>query len=486
MPTDRGRPFKRLIKKEHIRFRGSPMSRTRIDRLWLATLVAWATLLVPNGLGCARAMADQPNNQANQPKKKPHPQNAPKKDAPKKDARPRAADANVLSMELKALRVLRELDATPHQLSEIARAAKTTAGGAGKREPAKVSEAYIEALQQIRRAILANDEDKVEKLRTQIDEIEGKESPDLDDEIEITDGAEIEAVRLLNIFSPRQVVAYAQSLNDDFPDPVQLVLDGLEEGRKLKDEEWQTARNRVADEVGWLVCGLEGEKSSKLSEQVSAYLDQKHAGEAKGGNREAEIRNLIGKPGPVVLLKNVMEHTLAELLSNPQVERAARDCLRQNRQDMPSNKPAQVAAARPADAAPSAPKKNAKQPRPPESKTAELTAKRVKLDEVQKAPEDFAGQQIQFDRVTVIGTAPGKVAGNLLLAVKSSSGTIVNASRDQKLSFFMPAAKVPDAIKELQGGESGGVAATLTCTIRRDGPKHWSARVLSVKLHESH
>jgi len=275
-------------------------------------------------------------------------------------------------------------------------------------------------------------------------------------------------------------------LEDDFPDPVQLVLDGLEEGRKLKDEEWQKARNRVADEVGWLVCGLEGEKSSKLSEQVSAYLDQRHAGEAKGGNREAEIRKLIGKPGPVVLLKNVMEHTLAELLSNPQVERAARDCLRQNRQDMPANKPAQVATAKPADAPPPAPKKNTNRPHPPEPKTAERTAKRVELDDAQKNPEDFAGQQVLFDQVTVIGTAPGQLASNLLLAVKSSSGTVVSASRDQKLTFFMPAAKVPGAIKELQGSESRGVAATLTCTIRRDGPKHWSARVLSVKLHGSH
>ena len=110
---------------------------------------------------------------------------------------------------------------------------------------------------------------------------------------------------------------------------MQLVVDGLEEGRGLKDEQWQTARDKVAEEVGWLVCGFEGDKASKIAEQVSAYLDQKHSGQAKPGNREAEIRKLIGKPGPVVLLKNVMEHNLAELLSNPRVEQATKDCLRQ-------------------------------------------------------------------------------------------------------------------------------------------------------------
>lgn len=457
------------------------MSRTRLYCLCLAALFGPASVVGVTQPPGATANADQPRGQANQPKnRKPHPQNA-----PKKDAKPRPADANLLSMELKALRVLRDLEATPHQLTEIARAAKTTAGGAGKREPAKVSAAYVDALQQMRRAILANDEDKVEKLRTQIDELEGKESPDLDDAIEITDGAEIEAVRLLNMFSPRQVVAYAQSLEDEFPDPVQVVLDGQEEGRKLKDEEWQTARNRIADEVGWLVCGLEGDKSSKLSEQVSAYLEQTHAGEAKGGNRDAEIRKIIGKPGPVVLLKNVMEHTLAELLSNPQVERAAKDCLRQNRQDMAREKPKEMAAAKPVDEAPQPPKNNPKRPHPPAGpENGEMTAKRVELDDVQKSPEDFVGQKVIFDHVTVTGTAPGRMANMLMLAVKSSSGTVVNASRDQKFRFFMPAAKVPDAIKQLQP-ESAGISATLTCMIRREGPKHFAGRVQSIKLHQS-
>ncbi len=318
------------------------MFRTRVCCILLAAFIGQALLGIVSEPDGAKAKADPPKGQANQGKnKKPRAQN----DHPqaKKEAKPHTTDANLLSMELKALRILRDLEATPHQLNEIARAAKTTAGSVGKREPAKASEAYVDVLQQMRRAILANDEDGMEKLRTRIDEIEGKEPPDLDDEVEITDGAEIEAVRLLNIFSPRQVVAYAQGLEDDFPDPVQLMVDGLEEGRSLKNDEWQNARNKVAEEVGWLVCGFEGEKASKMADQVSAWLDQKHTGEARPGNRVAEIRKIIGKPGPVVLLKNVMEHTLAELLSNPQVEQAARDCLRH---DAPRDNPQKAAVAK--------------------------------------------------------------------------------------------------------------------------------------------
>jgi hypothetical protein len=460
------------------------MFRRRVCCIFLAALFGHAMLRIACEPEGATARADQPNGPANQAKnKKPRPQN----DHPpaKKETKPHPADPNLLSMELKALRVLRELDATPHQLTEIARAAKTTAGSAGKREPGKASEAYVEALQQMRHAMLANDEDGMEKLRTRIDGLEEKETPDLDDEVEITDGAEIEAVRLLNMFSPRQVIAYAQSLNDDFPDPVQLVVDGLEESRGLKNEEWQAARNKVGEEVGWLVCGFEGDKASKLADQVSAYLDQRHSGEAKPGNHEGEIRKLIGRPGPVILLKNVMEHTLAELLSNPQVERAAKDCLRQIRQDAPHDNPPKVAVAKASDSPPHATKNNnAKRPRPAETKLAEAIAKRVELDDVLKAPDGFAGQQVQFDHMKVIGTGQALTPSNILLAVKSGSGTVLNASRDQKLTFVMPLAKAPDAIKQLKSEESEGISATLTCLIRRDGPKHWLARVQAVKLHE--
>jgi hypothetical protein len=457
------------------------MFRIRVCCILLAALVGQALLGIMSEPDGAKAQADPPKGQANQAKNKKPNDHPPAK----REAKPHATDANLLSMELKALRILRDLEATPHQLSEIARAAKTTAGSLGKREPAKASEAYLDVLKQMRHAMLAKDEDGIEKLRTQIDEIEGKEPPDLDDEVEITDGAEIEAVRLLSILSPRQVITYAQGLDEDFPDPVQLIVDGLEEGRGLKNDEWQNARNKIAEEVGWLVCGFEGEKASKMADQVSGWLDQRHSAEAKPGNRVAEIRKLIGKPGPVVLLKNVMEHTLAELLSNPQVEQAAKDCLRH---DVPHVNPPKAAVAKASAAkapdAPHAPKNNAKGPRPVETKLAEATAKRVELVDVLKAPDDFAGQQVRFDHVMVIGTGQARAPANILLAVRSGSETVVNASRDQKLTFVMPLAKAPEAIKQLKSGESDGVSATLTCLIRHDGPKHWSARVQAIQLHK--
>ncbi len=253
-----------------------------------------------------------------------------------------------------------------------------------------------------------------------------------------------------------------------------MIREGLEEGRSLKDAEWETARNKLTEEVGWLVCGSQGDKATKLEEQVSTFLDQKH-GQAPAPIRDAEIRQLVGSPGPVVILKNVMEHTLADLLSNPQVDRAAKDCLRHD-------KPPEPAAAKPIAQAPAAPKGAPKRPQHPPTKNGEA-AKRIELDEVLNAPDHFDGQELRFDHVTVTGTAPGKSPGNLWLAVKAQSGTVVAASRGQKLTFVIPAAKTPDVIKELKSGGGAEISVTLTCTVHRDGPKHWNARVQSVEVH---
>ena len=82
------------------------------------------------------------------------------------------------------------------------------------------------------------------------------------------------------------------------------------------------------------------------------------------------------------------------------------------------------------------------------------------LGDVVKAPKQYEGQEVQFDDVTVTGTAPARLAANLWLAVKTA-GTVVDASRDQKLTFVIPLAKTPDVIKDLKGGESGGCDTDL-------------------------
>ncbi len=152
------------------------MSRPRALCVRSAALILPLAFFVVSEATIGPALADPPKNKTSQPNNHgPRPQN----DAagPKKGPKPAPADPNVLSMELKALRILRALEATPHQISEVARTAKKTAGKPGQREPAKVSDGYVEAMVQMRRALVTNDADKIEQLRTQFDQLEEKVSP---------------------------------------------------------------------------------------------------------------------------------------------------------------------------------------------------------------------------------------------------------------------------------------------------------------------
>ncbi len=83
-------------------------------------------------------------------------------------------------------------------------------------------------------------------------------------------------------------------------------------------------------------------------------------------------------------------------------------------------------------------------------------------------PDQFDGQEVRFDHVSVTGTAPGKSPNNLWLAVKTQSGTVVAASREQKLMPVVPIAKTPDVIKELKAGGGAEISVTLTCAVHRD------------------
>jgi hypothetical protein len=161
------------------------MSRSSVLRVWSAALFIPVALALVSEPTVGAAQTDQPKAKSDQPKNR-RPR-GPNDAGPPKEVKKPLADPNLLSMELKALRILRALEAKPHQLAEIARTAKKTAGNPGQREAAKASEAYVEAMVQMRRALVANDADKIEQLRTQFDELEDKSPPDLDDQVEITD-----------------------------------------------------------------------------------------------------------------------------------------------------------------------------------------------------------------------------------------------------------------------------------------------------------
>jgi hypothetical protein len=236
-------------------------------------------------------------------------------------------DPKLLSMEIRALETLRNFKATVPQLQKIAQLAKATKAKAEQAEPARVGADYVNALKNLRVALIANKEDEIEKNQQQLEKLAEKNPPELDDWFDITDAARREVEGLYKLLSARQVVIYADSFGDDLPDPVELIAKGCEELQMLKGKEWEEARDYLADEVSWLVIGLDRLKAAKLKSDVSAFLERQHGNSSPANELEPKIRQMLGTLDPIVLVRNLLKHDLALLLSNPQLDKAVQELL---------------------------------------------------------------------------------------------------------------------------------------------------------------
>jgi hypothetical protein len=232
---------------------------------------------------------------------------------------------NDLSLEVAALQGLRLFQMTPAQMKRLRRLAGETADDTGARQPATASDDYRRALLDLRNALAGGaEDDRISELQQKLESLADDETPELDDGIEITDAARQQAPRLLQEFSPRQVASYISSYGDDFPDPVEGVLDALRKVRGLKEEQWKQLRSELSEDVGRLVAGLDFERAGRVNDQVVQLLIQARAlkdDEFKKQKPELEknARGLVGQAGPFAIIQNTVELALAELLSNPRL-----------------------------------------------------------------------------------------------------------------------------------------------------------------------
>jgi hypothetical protein len=237
------------------------------------------------------------------------------------------ADANQLSMEIAALQTLRHLEITPRQLAIFTKNAQLKIASQRPRKAAKTTVKFRKVLVDLRDAIVKNQDKRVTDLSAKMDKMFDEENVELDDRVYVTEFARKRAPEVLKQLNARQVAAYLAVLDDDIPDPVNLILHTLDKNVKASAADWKEVRDDVADEIGWLVAGFDIDKANKVVGQVSALMDkmQKKTGEdAKTRQTEVErlVHKMMGDIGPLDVLRHVMEHDLAELLSNPQLPAA--------------------------------------------------------------------------------------------------------------------------------------------------------------------
>jgi hypothetical protein len=232
-----------------------------------------------------------------------------------------------LALEVNALRTLYYLKATPEQAQALLKIAKDTAAPNKKREAAKVSAEYKNLLAEVRDALADDDEERVESLEDQLEELTLTESPELDDDVDLTDAARKHAPKILKQFKAPQVACFIGALADQVVDPRERLLEALDKVRGWRLVEWQEQRDSLGDQIGLLVGGVERATSGKVRDAVIDLLARARTlnddeFDAKRGDLEREAEQIVAKAGPTDVLRHLVEHALAELLSNPRLEEA--------------------------------------------------------------------------------------------------------------------------------------------------------------------
>jgi hypothetical protein len=232
-----------------------------------------------------------------------------------------------LSMEVQALRLLRQLDLTDEQLRALQKVAGQTAQPARERK-GRASKDYQDLLQEVHEALAdPNDDDRIGELDEKLGEQAESEKPEIDDGVEVTDAARRHAPLVFRQLKAPQLVNYLGQVAGEVADPLDKLLEALEKVRGLKANEWREQRDGMLDEICNLVAGVEVDRAGRLSDQMLLLLCRARLltdEELKSQRPELEktARQIIGDTAATDVLRNVVERTLAELLSNPRLEAA--------------------------------------------------------------------------------------------------------------------------------------------------------------------
>jgi hypothetical protein len=246
----------------------------------------------------------------------------------KRDSKEAELGLAELSMEMQALRTLYNMRLTTEQMKTLAKLAKETAEPSRKRNQGKASDEYRKVLTELRDALAAaSDDDKIADLEDTFSELEEKEKPDMDDGVEVTEASRKRAPEVFKKMRPSQLASYLGYLADDMVDPLDVLVSTMKDIRGINNEDWKDRRDDLAEELGWLLGGVDEKNAKKVNDEVIGLLNKVKAlnddeFKANQTDLEKEAEKLAGQVGPDRVLRNKVERTFAELMSNPRLEAA--------------------------------------------------------------------------------------------------------------------------------------------------------------------
>jgi hypothetical protein len=234
-----------------------------------------------------------------------------------------------LSQEVSALQTLYQLQVTKAQIVALKELSKDCADKSKPPGPGKGTDKVRKALANLREALVtATDAQKIADLADALDAAEKADMPMLNDETDITEEARDAAPKMLKLLTPKQVAVYGGVLAEELDDPVELLQEALTKARGLKEEkEWKQLRADIADQLARLLAGVDVDKAEEVGNKAVQLLiiargltDEEFKKEKP--DLEKKVRAIAGGLGPTDVLRNVIEHRLAELLSNPRLAAA--------------------------------------------------------------------------------------------------------------------------------------------------------------------
>jgi small-conductance mechanosensitive channel len=245
-------------------------------------------------------------------------------------ADPAKMSLNDLSMEVEALLALQRFDFTAAQLQAVRKWAPETSQKPSKREEPKENAKLRQALIELREELvkMEPDDDKVADLEERLTDLKDAEDTDLDDDVEITDGARKRTPELLRLLSPRQVTAYLNERAEDIPDPLDVLTEAMDQASELNDAEWKELFDEIVEELSWVLGGLDKKRAKAAGDSVERWLFQVRAAAKlraltkQRPELEKAARLLMLQVPPTIVLHNFVEHSMAELLSNPRLAAA--------------------------------------------------------------------------------------------------------------------------------------------------------------------
>jgi hypothetical protein len=243
-----------------------------------------------------------------------------------------------LSHEVTALQTLYLLDPSPAQLRALKTLAQETIGKAPpiSSTPEESADMRV-ALADLKKALLNGDSpEKINKLGLRLQELRGAPGADTDDEIELTDEAIDRCGEAIRLLTPRQTAAYLGAISDDLPDPIGKLSEAIHQVRTMPADKVPDYRADVSQEIGESLCGFDSDRAANTTNQVTQLLIvvasyKKDEFKKHRADIDARAQKIVGIFAPSDVLKNVMDHVAAELLSNPELPGAIDELIKARR-----------------------------------------------------------------------------------------------------------------------------------------------------------